>query len=188
MHFLASVIPVIPDSALAILIAMAALIYAVRRWRINVLRRNRAKGPPAMKPSPTAGPALSMREVSSEIHAMLADIEETARRAAAQIDNRTMRLEQLLAEADQKIAQLESLTAPSSPGDPPTAISPAQRAHAASLLSQLRHERSAPAPTEDPAYTPIYQLADQGKSPREIAQTLSRQPGEIELILALRSR
>jgi hypothetical protein len=58
----------------------------------------------------------------------------------------------------------------------------------ADLVSRLRQERGAPAAAEDPAYRPIYQLADLGKTAREIAQELGRQPGEVELILALRGR
>ena len=39
----------------------------------------------------------------------------------------------------------------------------------------------------DPQHVDVYSLADQGKSARQIADTLGRPSGEIELILALRS-
>jgi hypothetical protein len=137
-----------------------------------------------------------VREVTAEVHALLSDLEETARRLTAQLDNRFTRLEQLLAEADEKIRWLEGTTgarAPTGNGSPawaaplpaPTAslLTEAQR-----TLARLRQERGAPPAAQDPAYQPIYGLADRGKSPREIAQELGRQPGEIELILALRNR
>jgi hypothetical protein len=43
-----------------------------------------------------------------------------------------------------------------------------------------------PAPSIDPRHAEIYALADQGRSPRDIATHLGRPSGEIELILALR--
>ena len=137
--------------------------------------------PSPLPPTAASPSALNLRTVTTEIHALLADVEETARRVAAQIDNRRSRLEQLLAEADEKIKRLESLTAAT-----PAAVvaTPVQR-DASQTLSRLRQERGAPPVNEDPAYRPVYQLADEGKSSREIGQALNRQPGEIELILAL---
>jgi hypothetical protein len=161
---------------------MAILLVTILRWRTLVVKqqeKSKAAAPPAVSPS-----ALNVREVAAELQALLADLEETSRRLTAQLDNRHTRLEQLVAEADAKIAKLESLLkhgaeAATSPG--PTVAIEAQ-----SALERLRQERSAPPPEVDPAYQPIYALADRGKSPREIAQELGRQPGEIELILALR--
>jgi hypothetical protein len=181
-----------------LLFAGVALIFSVRRWRMNVLakqKRQAANVPRAFagsdssstSPSPpttSSYTALNVRTVTTEIQSLLADVEETARRVAAQIDNRRSRLEQLLAEADEKIQRLESLTSAAAPATPVAAV---QR-DASQTLSRLRQERGAPPVNEDPAYRPVYQLADQGKSPREIGQALNRQPGEIELILALRNR
>ncbi len=50
-----------------------------------------------------------MREINEEVQALLGDLEETCRRLTAQLDNRTTRLEQLLAEADEKIRKLHDL-------------------------------------------------------------------------------
>ena len=118
--------------------------------------------------------------------------------AAAQVDNRYRKLEQLVAEADEKIRRLETLMAearqmgqPGAGGRTPVPAAGAAGNAAmggADLVNRLRQERGAPAAAEDPAYRPIYQLADLGKSAREIAQELGRQPGEVELILALRGR
>ena len=93
-----------------------------------------------------------------------------------------------------EIARLEKLsTGAMAPAALQTGIPPARPATAVvsdaqQMLQRLRAERGAPAPADDPAYAPVYLLADQGKSPREIAKELNRQPGEIELILALRTR
>jgi hypothetical protein len=186
----------------------AAFIFAVNRWRRNTVQKKYAPATPpaAARPDPNA---LNVREVAAELQALLADLEETSRRLTAQLDNRYTRLEQLLADADAKIRQLESLaaatpaSAPTAPhddfsphafptahtnGHAPSPCAEAPRDAAERTLQRLRQERGAPAPAEDPAYRPIYDLADRGKSSREIAQELGRQPGEIDLILALRAR
>jgi hypothetical protein len=163
----------------ALLVAVMAIIFTVMRWRSLSARRNRPR-PDAISEAVGASP-LNVREITTEVQALLADLEETSRRLTAQIDNRYTRLEQLMAEADQKIKRLEALTG--AEGRTAPAVAEAQ-----SALQRLRQERGAPAATEDPAYQPIFALADRGKSSREIAQELGRQPGEIELILALRQR
>lgn len=190
---LGAVIAAFPQFTLAQIgatVGLGALLFAVMRWRMNMIRRRNA---PREEPrSMSTMSAVNVRQVSVEVEALLGEVEETARRLTAQIDNRYMRLEQLLTEADEKIRRLEQLAqsadaprglGPSVPplSEPVAAVTDAQRA-----LSRLRQERGAPPATQDPAYQPIYSLADRGKSSREIAQELGRQPGEIELILALR--
>ena len=54
-------------------------------------------------------PSTGVSGVGVQIQAILTDVEETARRAAAQVDNRYVKLELLLAEADAKIKRLEAL-------------------------------------------------------------------------------
>jgi hypothetical protein len=192
---------------IALLVAAGAIIFVVVNWRRNSVRRKNQPAETMM----TANP-LSVREVTTEVEALLGELEETSRRLAAQLDNRYTRLEQLLAEADERIKRLEELAGGNDAGtrgrgdgargdgESPrisqigqidggkvekvqTAVSAAQR-----TLTRLRAERGAPPAGEDPAYVPIYALADRGKTSREIAQELGRQPGEIELILALRQR
>jgi uncharacterized membrane protein YccC len=181
-------------ATVALLLAGVALVFAVRRWRMVVVRKQRAAGGAMTTKNrvterATMGSSLNVREVTAEIQSLLAEVEETARRVAAQIDNRKRALEQLIAEADEKIRKLESLTRGETGGaGTGTGTVGNVTREAAQTLSRLRQERGAPPANEDPAYAPIYQLADQGKSAREIGQALGRQPGEIELILALRGR
>jgi hypothetical protein len=179
---------------LAFLISGAVLIFAIGRWRKNTMARNHAAHPaPA---SDETGPALTTREVAMEVQALLAELEEASRRLTAQLDNRYTRLEQLVAEADEKIRRLEQLSGalqpailpePAAPSEAPThTVAEPMLAKGQRTLARLRNERGAGPAGQDPAYQPIYTLADGGKTPREIAQELGRQPGEIELILALR--
>lgn len=203
MHLLAD--GGISNTQIAMIIGDGALIFAIMRWRKlsstkkQYLSDNRTITPDAI----SKADGKSMREFNTEMEALLSELEETSRRLTAQLDNRYTRLEQLLAEADERIAQLEHLLnasptdsldaqtpAPStSPiAKPSFAAQEAQLTDAQRTLARLRAERGAPPPAQDPAYEPIYSLADAGKNPREIAQALGRQPGEIELILALRQR
>jgi hypothetical protein len=180
---------------MALLIAGGAIIFVIVHWRRNVVRR---KSQPAERM--TVANPLSVREVTTEVEALLGELEETSRRLAAQLDNRYARLEQLLAEADERIRRLEELGAAKGHGENPQITQIAQMnsgkegearmvvSEAQRTLARLRAERGAPPAGEDPAYVPIYELADRGKTSREIAQELGRQPGEIELILALRQR
>jgi hypothetical protein len=182
-----------PDQVI-LLVAGGALIFAIRRWRQIAVQKQKSAGPNGRGGGAVveAGggarkSALNVREVAVELQALLADLEETSRRLTAQLDNRHMRMEQLLEEADLKIRQLESLSgAHGAPGSSSPSPRMAPVSESERMLQRLRQGRGAPAPTDDPAYQPIYSLADRGKSTREIAQELGRQPGEIELILALR--
>ena len=180
-------------ATVALLLSGAALIFALRRWRMVVVQKRRGavtgqKSPDRVTERASMGSSLNVREVTSQIQSLLAEVEDTARRVAAQIDNRRRALEQLIAEADEKIRKLESLTRQDAPAAGELGTVGTVSREAAQTLSRLRQERGAPPANEDPAYAPIYQLADQGKNAREIGQALGRQPGEIELILALRGR
>jgi len=229
-HLAATELPMgITDVQLALLISGGAIIFVIQRWRRNAVNRRNASAGSNSRASASEGQvasprAASAREVTMEVDSLLGEVEETARRLTAQIDNRYQRLELLIAEADEKIRRLEALTgkavfpsdvpAPSRAAQvssqPPqaalagavvspapaqgTMIKAAQREALPAVteneraLTRLRQERGAPPAAQDPAYQPIYTLSDLGKSAREIAQQLQRQPGEIELILALRQQ
>jgi small-conductance mechanosensitive channel len=99
------------------------------------------------------------RTVEKQMETLLVELSEMARQMTAQIDTRAARLEALLKKADETIAALG--TAP-----PPRA----------------------PQREEDQRHAAVYALADSGLTAGQIAQRLARPEGEIELILALRSR
>lgn len=85
---------------------------------------------------------------------------------AALLDNKAERIEQLLAEADERIAMLRALNEPiNSAGG-----------------------RDSFAPPTDPLAKSVYELADAGRSSIEIARELDEQVGKVDLILALRGR
>ncbi len=117
------------------------------------------------------------RLVASDAQGVTADLYDIARRLGAQLDNKAQRLEKLIDEADQRIAALGSGPAATGPvtGAVPTAAttgSPAS-SNGEHQMDQLTEE--------------VYELADAGRSPVEIAQHLDEQVGKVELILALRA-
>jgi len=109
------------------------------------------------KKSPPAQP----RAVERQMENLLVDLAELSRQIGAQLDTRAAKLELLIKQADERIAQLKG---------------------------QPVEEPPAPPVENESRYIEIYRLADAGQSTVQIAQQLNRPQGEIELILALRPR
>lgn len=97
------------------------------------------------------------------------DAVTVARQLAAELDARADRLERLLGEAREAIARLESGAGVGAGGDFEG------KPGAAPLSKSL-----------DGLTTRIYELADGGRTPVEIAQATGQHTGQVELILALR--
>ncbi|HEX3357589.1 MAG TPA: hypothetical protein VHS31_11520, partial [Tepidisphaeraceae bacterium] len=117
------------------------------------------------------------RTVERQMQNLLVDLSEMARQMNAQIDTRAAKLEQLIKEADQRIALLgkQSGSSNGSHIEPPAMPAPAASAP------------EIPMPV-DPRHAEVYSLADLGQDAKEIAARLNRPSGEVELILALRPR
>lgn len=98
--------------------------------------------------------------VRDDMQVLLVELEEYARKMNAQIDTKTAKLEILLQQADKRVEQLRQLINAADP----------------SVVTE----------TVDPRHKKIYDLADQGRSSHQIAQSINRNVGEVELILALR--
>jgi hypothetical protein len=141
-----------------------------------VMRPMRKKRDPLSR-APAPASLASQRAVERDMSNLLVELSEMARQITAQLDTRTLKLEMLIKEADDRIDALKAAGRESSRG----AIS----------APTANGESPAPAPPEspvDPRHLEVYHLIDQGRSPQEIAQKLSRPQGEVELILALRDR
>lgn len=115
-----------------------------------------------------------------DIHGAKAEALDVAQDLAARVTSRAERLEQLIAEADERIARLEAAF--------PTPASRAPESQPPPALSETNSASSTAAgvKTDDPLTSEVYQLADAGRSPLEIARELDEQIGKVELILALR--
>lgn len=145
---------------------------------VRPLRKGKRADPLERTPSQLS--LSQQRAVEREMTSLLVEYEDMLRRMSAQLDTRSAKLELLIREADDKIGQLRAAEARAD-------RLPMREAAAAFALPA----ESTPAPLHpkvqhDPRYTEVYDLADQGQTPRQIAHALNRPFGEVELILALR--
>lgn len=116
---------------------------------------------------PTNLSLAGQRAVEKQMTELLVELEQMARQMTAQLESRAVKLEVLIREADEKIATLRQVQ-----GNVPR---PAR-------VDSIPGLPAGP----DARHAQVYELADQGRSTRQIAQQLNRPQGEIELIIALR--
>ena len=109
------------------------------------------------------------REDSMSVQAEMTD---HARTLAARLDAKVQRLEILIEQADQRIAALRSVV-------------DQDRSETDEIEQTLREIECEPQDL-DPLTQSVYELADAGRNPLQIAQALDEQIGKVQLILALR--
>jgi hypothetical protein len=146
---------------LVLVVGVLATVYLVMRGRLK------------KRKDPLERPSMSLsqqRQIERDMNGLMVEMLDTARQMTAQLDTRAARLEVLMKEADARLAALQTATGSSSP-------------LAASPLPVVPPSPETP---PDPRHAEIYLMADQGRSPQEIARKLNRPNGEVELILALR--
>jgi uncharacterized protein DUF6115 len=102
------------------------------------------------------------------LESVMVDAEELSRRLAAHLDNKAARLEILLREADERIAQLQGTTKESVAID---------ATHPFDMTS-----------VKDPRSRRILELASTGRSAVDISRELDEPIGTVELVLALRAQ
>jgi len=138
-------------------------------------RRIGGKGPSAA--ALRTPPAASTSQDRRDLEALIVELHELSRKINADIDTHFAKLEAGMRDADRRIATLTRLTRktgqPSGPGVPaePGATPPPED----NSDPNLRHAI-------------VYELADSGLKPVDIARQLGKTPGEIELILNLRGK
>ncbi len=132
--------------------------------RSKIAARNAQRPDPRELPRQTA----HARHATGDAEAVMSRLLDLSQRLAAQLDNKAERLEQLLEEADERIARLE------------------QHGAAGGPVAARKSGPAAPVATADPLTSSVYRLADEGRNCVEIARQLNEQVGKVELILALR--
>ena len=145
--------------------------------RTKIARRNAA----AHDPRQLIAQVRAERQPHNDLDAATAEHLDMTQRLAAQLEFKAQRLEQLMHQADRKIEQLEQLSGK---------IGPVPAA-AAKPVAKKRTPPPRPAPPEpvaDPLTASVYELADSGRDPADIARELDEHVGKVELILSLRSR
>ncbi|MCP3905899.1 MAG: hypothetical protein GY715_19925 [Planctomycetes bacterium] len=191
-----SLLTTLPDGAPEIsgpeVVAVVLMLAGVMMLAFLMVMRTRAKI--ARRQAETLPPKERLEKIRSDarlrddVHSLEAGMLDTTRRLVATIDGRSERLEQLIAQADARIAELERAGgAASPPQEAPLASAPVS---AAALVTE---ERRAPVPprvenndVQDPLTAAVYALSDDGHQPVDIARELDEQIGKVELILALR--
>jgi hypothetical protein len=178
----APIIRFLPELLLVVGLAVIGLIILLS------LRNRAARRGPQKAQAPARLAMLNPDEPpQQDFSALKADLYDTARDLTARMNHRAKQLEQLIADADDRIARLERLQPPdpvprpAAPARPkpqiePLRAEPVRAAHPAARAESL-----------DPLTRSVYQLADHGCSPVEIARELNEQTGKVELILALRN-
>jgi hypothetical protein len=145
----------------------------------------RKKTDPLSRPPPDPGLARQ-RAVERDVSTLLVELSEMARQMTAQIDTRAAKLEALIQEADEKIAMLRSLGHDvASRGGPQGVLIEAKLLESDAVPMRPAEDS---VPSVDPRYAEVYDLADEGQTPQDIARHTGRPRGEVELILALRGR
>jgi hypothetical protein len=173
-------------------IGIAVLLWTVMRIRRRTKARgNKPFGGTPMVPAsaaeraPTRNSVQDVAALTEELNRLMIEMHEAARRIAAQIDNRFTKLDDLIKQADARIAALDGKSvSPNGISDPAVSKPKPRPVEAASLSANAPSESD---PQTDARHIAIYALADAGKSTTTIAQELHRPIGEIELILNLRS-
>jgi hypothetical protein len=161
------------------LIALAILTMAY------VLLRPRGK----KKKDPLAGQSIGLsqqRGVERDMNNLLVELSQMARQITGQLDQRAAKLDLLIREADEKIAELQAMTGQRKViGERVPRDDEQQEARESGPAAARADEHGGEAQV-DPRYAEIYSLADEGQGAAAIAQRLGRPSGEVELILALR--
>lgn len=168
-------------SAVAALVFVGAVSFMLLMRSQRYFRRQRPEPLPSQR-AKQAIPAAS--RPPADVERWQVDMHDLARELSAQLDSKLSALQYLVNLADERIAQLQSLTAQSStsPGVARKASTDATQAeplaHSASITLPTKHEARA---------AEIYALADAGESSQAIAAIVGAPIGEVELVLGLRS-
>ncbi len=128
---------------------------------------------------------LGMKE---DMQQVMVEIETMSRRVGAQLDAKAAKLEQLITEADRRIAQLQKLESTSTPTQAGHEAAPKHTMHdrVAQNETMIADSVEGPESGNDPLARRVYALADQGLDATAIAGELREHIGKVELILALR--
>jgi hypothetical protein len=164
-------------SNLAVLLLAFGVMLAIFLLLRHQWRRSSRHGPKAgarLTPAERIDAIRSEANATGPLHSTMAEATELAQRLAAQLDNKAERLEQLIVEAEAIIQRLEARDG----ARPGSARADAQ---ASPESRPLADEGDV-----DPATRRIYELADEGHDPVEIARRLDQHLGKVQLILALR--
>lgn len=121
-----------------------------------------------------------------DLHDLIRELDDLSRQINARIDTRFAKLETVIRDADQRIEELTELLRRMGDMQGVTQTSPVPVPPKAPLKGRQREQIDfEPASPPDNLRSRVAQLADHGHSPLEIAESMNKPVGEIELMLAL---
>ena len=164
---------VIQENQGVLLIMGIALIAFWFMMRIN--RKAGKKGETVLRPEEQIDRLRQSRGMHGDLERLMTEIDDLAKRVGQRLESKSQEVERLLAEADERIAELRRLQGETPPDNPLPRITPTltPRSGAATLA-------------DDPLTRSVYELYDAGHAPMDIAKRLNEHVGKVELILALR--
>lgn len=169
------------------IVAAAALIVMRSMQKMAERKHNRPTAREQIEQVKAGGGTAASRKAAAEVATRRAgrvstDQLDEVRQLATLLDNKAERLELLLTDAEERIAELQQLIESIASIDRPKSDATGTDGHS------VEHARTPPAPSQmaDPLTRSVYELADEGYTSVEIAQRLDEQVGKIDLILALR--
>lgn len=142
------------------------------------LHISRKKNRVSDSPAKFALPAAEDRSV--EVMRRQVEIYDLAREAQARLDNKIAMLQQLLVEADERIARLSELESER------LNVGPHRRSESSFATDETLD--ADPYARDAARYAVVFGMADAGHNPMSIARRLSLPLGEVEMMLSLRQR
>ncbi len=161
---------------------------AVATIILYLLMRPRNKKEPL---APPRFPLARQREVEEQMNTLLVELSQMARQITSQLDSRAMKLEMLIKDADERLASLQAAKNPGAIASPGTSVVTSDNHTSEAEVAELHcpsPQTGGPPAAVDPRHQEVYSMADEGRSPEEIAKIVQRPAGEVELILALRPK
>lgn len=173
------------------------LICAVLFVMYLTFRPKKRRDPLASQPFRTS--LVQQRALERDMQNVIVELSEMTRQMSAQLETRAVKLEQLIRDADAKIAELRAAAEQAAP----RMTLPAGEFEQIATDIVSADAVGTGQDDGDPASTPmmrivnehsedrwaeVYRLGDEGLTLTEIARRLARPNGEVELILALRPK
>lgn len=152
----------------------------VTAWlMLRLLKRNRRKADqPILNVHERTTQTRQARGIKGDLEQLMVEVEQLAKRFAAQLDAKTFEMEQLLDRADQTLDQLRGQTIQGHSTESTSSAKPAT-----ANVPGYGDQKSL---TDDQLSHAVYQFQDEGLNADQIARRTSEHIGKVELILALR--
>jgi len=144
-------------------LALIAILFLMSSLRRRLREgQNRPEHESAQRPPPRG---TSKDHLRRDLESLIVELQELSRRISAEIDTRFAKLEAAMRDADHRIAVLHRL---------------------AREGADRQADASGRPDDHEARHAVVYELADAGMSPVDIAKEVGRTPGEVEVILNLR--